>query len=622
MNYSKYLFILIAIVGTQLFAQHAKPSNFFEIDVRNNAKVPYTNKPIGDDNFQFVIVSDRTGGHRMGVFENAMHKTNLMQPEFVLSVGDLIEGYTEDKDEIERQWKELDSMVNGLESRFFYVVGNHDFSNQTMADIWKNRLGPDYYSFKYKNTLFLCLNSEDGILGPGLASLGEEQFNYFKKVLEDNKDVKWTFVLMHQPMWTYENTGKWEEMANLLKERKHTVFAGHVHQYTHFKRNNSDYIILGTTGGISGLKGKAFGEEDHITWVTVGNGEPVITNLMLDDIEDKEFVTEASAKLFKGFTQNPAVFFEPQYITKRDNVSEMKLILRNTQPYSLSVELEAKAHNALIPEKTKINVTIPSKTTKEILIPIKEIKKIDLDNLENPLIFDAKCSFANEDASYQNWRQQVKFFPNIKYNLESSKEKIVVDGNLNEWDTFPYVVKDTINNSNISFQFNAKYNEEGVFLGVKVKNHFPDNKGETSFSAMQGITLLADVNPKEESAFNTNDIAALLKGQYLILMLAPDEESGEMLSKEVFRKMLKSNRLYKDIALDYDARYIRTKDGYDAEFKIPTDIVKLLQGNNWNSARFNITLTYKAKDGSLKRLTWQPSWDQLIPGTGMFFKEL
>ena len=45
------------------------------------------------DHFQFAIVSDRAGGHRPGVFMDAVNKLNLLQPEFVMSVGDLIEGY-------------------------------------------------------------------------------------------------------------------------------------------------------------------------------------------------------------------------------------------------------------------------------------------------------------------------------------------------------------------------------------------------------------------------------------------------------------------------------------------------------------------------------------------------
>ena len=53
--------------------------------------LPFLNNPM---DFQFAIVSDRTGGHRTGVFSRAMHQVNLLQPEFVMSVGDLIEGGT------------------------------------------------------------------------------------------------------------------------------------------------------------------------------------------------------------------------------------------------------------------------------------------------------------------------------------------------------------------------------------------------------------------------------------------------------------------------------------------------------------------------------------------------
>ncbi|CAM9935486.1 unnamed protein product, partial [Chrysoparadoxa australica] len=91
----------------------------------------WNNDPV---NFQFVIVTDRTGGMRPGVFEEGAEKVNLLQPEFVMSVGDLIQGYTEDEQEIHRQWEEFDAYVDNLDMPFFYVVGNHDITNQVMED--------------------------------------------------------------------------------------------------------------------------------------------------------------------------------------------------------------------------------------------------------------------------------------------------------------------------------------------------------------------------------------------------------------------------------------------------------------------------------------------------------
>ena len=77
---------------------------------------PWTSLAIDDDtdDFDFVIVTDRTGGHREHVFRDAMPKLNLLRPAFVMSVGDLIEGYTEDRDELKAQWDEFEGFIDQL----------------------------------------------------------------------------------------------------------------------------------------------------------------------------------------------------------------------------------------------------------------------------------------------------------------------------------------------------------------------------------------------------------------------------------------------------------------------------------------------------------------------------
>jgi hypothetical protein len=84
---------------------------------------PWTKLTLNNDpkNFQFAIVSDRTGGHRPGVFEDAVRKLNLLQPEFVMSVGDLIEGYSHEPAEVDQMWDEFQSFVADLKMPFFYV---------------------------------------------------------------------------------------------------------------------------------------------------------------------------------------------------------------------------------------------------------------------------------------------------------------------------------------------------------------------------------------------------------------------------------------------------------------------------------------------------------------------
>jgi hypothetical protein len=62
--------------------------------VTRESKNPWTSLTpnVAADPCQFAIVSDRTGGHRQGVFSKAVQQVNLLQPAFVMSVGDLIEG--------------------------------------------------------------------------------------------------------------------------------------------------------------------------------------------------------------------------------------------------------------------------------------------------------------------------------------------------------------------------------------------------------------------------------------------------------------------------------------------------------------------------------------------------
>ncbi|MDA9669647.1 metallophosphoesterase [Flavobacteriaceae bacterium] len=62
-----------------------------------------------------------------------------MQPAFVVSVGDLINGYTEDLNKIVNEWNEFNSFVKKFEMPFFYIAGNHDYTNEAMENEWFKR---------------------------------------------------------------------------------------------------------------------------------------------------------------------------------------------------------------------------------------------------------------------------------------------------------------------------------------------------------------------------------------------------------------------------------------------------------------------------------------------------
>jgi len=251
-------------------------------------KNPWTSLKLNNDpnQFTFAVVSDRTGGHREKVFSRAVQQVNWLQPQFVLSVGDLIEGYTVKEETIDGEWNEFDGYVKRFEMPFFYVPGNHDLTNKTMVTKWGERYGKRYYHFTYRGALFLCLCSENP-QSDGMGTIDKEQQEWLAKTVEANKDVKWTFVFLHKPLWTAKDLDKngWAPVEKALAGRKHNVFVGHVHRYQVFERNGTQYYQLATTGGGSRMRGPQYGEFDQVMLITMKpNGPPVLVNVDLTGV--------------------------------------------------------------------------------------------------------------------------------------------------------------------------------------------------------------------------------------------------------------------------------------------------------------------------------------------------
>jgi predicted MPP superfamily phosphohydrolase len=307
--------ILLFTVGCQT------PENNFQNDI-SEGPTPWsvTDFNNNEDQFTFAIISDLNGGEREGIFSVAVEQTNLFNPAFVLSVGDLIDGGTEDKAQLQKEWESFDDRASKLNAPFFHLGGNHDLTNVVMRDFWNDRYGPTYYHFRYKNILFLMMDSENyetkrmqeiylarakalAILDGdhpedyqkseyfamderNTGEISDAQNAYFEKVIDANPYVEWTFVLMHKPVWLRKTGRNLSRIETALANRKHTIINGHRHSYAHEVRNNSDYIMLGTTGGSQNAANA--GAYDHITLVTMKKGqEPSWVNLKMAGILDK-----------------------------------------------------------------------------------------------------------------------------------------------------------------------------------------------------------------------------------------------------------------------------------------------------------------------------------------------
>lgn len=335
------------------------------------------------DNFQFAIVSDRTGGHRSGVFGKAVEKLNLLKPEFVMSVGDLIEGYTKDTSLLKEQWAEFDSLLNPLEMRFFYLPGNHDISNEVMRADWLKRYGRAYYHFVYKDVLFLSLDSNDG---DDDATLSQEQIEYFKKAIEENPEVRWTMVFMHHPIWLYREFNGFTEIEDALANRPYTVLAGHYHRYMQALRKDRNYYVLASTGGGSRLRGPKFGEFDHVTWVTMSDDGPTMINLKLDGLLNHDVANETSRVQAQALI-GASNFQSLMTANESKEAGEVYFGISNTSEDTIYFSGRVYHHHHLELSQSEWNLTVAPNSTAPLMaewelsgdLPWERIDPIELD---------------------------------------------------------------------------------------------------------------------------------------------------------------------------------------------------------------------------------------------------
>lgn len=368
MKHSIFLFVVGLLLVVESQAQSAVDSVFTH-DVQGQA-VPWThtdfkNKP---ENFSFAIMADRTNGHRVGVFRSAIEKINSLQPEFVLSVGDLIEGYTTDTVELRRQWDEFDGLLKPLQMPFFRVPGNHDVSNEVQKALWAKQFGRDYYHFIYKDVLFLVLNSSDGDGIP----FSEQQLAYAEKTIRNNADVRWTFVLMHHPVWNKREENGFRRVEKALADRKYTVIAGHTHRYLASVHNDRNYYVLATTGGSTRMRGAEFGETDHISWVTMTDEGPSLVNLELDGILKDDFSNEQTRDLAGVLTEDAA--FKPLVLLPAAGEAgegKVYLNLRNNAELPLQVETRFFQHPSLHVAGAKAKVTLPQRAQQQLAMKLQ-----------------------------------------------------------------------------------------------------------------------------------------------------------------------------------------------------------------------------------------------------------
>ena len=568
-------------------------------------------------NFQFAIISDINGGERAGVIDSAIEKLNLLQPEFVMCVGDLIPGYTNNEKQCLSEYDVIDAKLKNLQMPFHYVPGNHDITNETQLRLYKERYGSTDSSFVYKDVLFLVLSS----IGDGIS---DEQVDHVQKALADNPKVRWTNIFFHDPLWNKETApwlkGNWLKVEDMLKGRPYTVFTGHIHQYTKYIRNGQAYYTLATTGGISKLRGSAFGEFDHIMWITMSDKGPVIANLMLDGIQNDNIRDEATADTVKRLFNGNIISYSPIYIHNGKLInSDVIMLFTNNLDNPLRINGKFSKLPGLSVMPTKIDLTIPPNSSKIAKIKIEKTGKIKRQDASFIFTYETPVKLPNgQIVNLGKIKQKISVINQL--DCKKAAMPVTIDGELNEWNKLPFnldkpgeVQGEPVNTwtgvKDAGASFDVSYDDNYLYIGIKVTDDKLILKQNQPPWVQDGVEVRLDGRPDPKRSLCCGEVETK---DFLLIPLSP----GDAADKTIF--------IYKDIVPEgLNAVCIKTPEGYNAEIAVPISYLNDQQNGNWNSFRLNVAIDDRDIENDWSFISWRPDWRQPAnyPGSGTFVRK-
>lgn len=242
-----------------------------------------------DDEFHFIVLGDSQFDDPP-TFNRMIDDVRLLYPAFVIQVGDLIEGYTNDLETVATEWERFGRQIAPLAPiPFLPVPGNHDLynaerrSDPALEALYRQTWGDTYYTFAYRNAGFFVLNSDS----PGNERrIDAVQWQWLERELEKSR-AEHLFVFMHRPPSSLENAAALHELLRRFPVRY--VFYGHLHHY-HFEERDGIRYVMVNAAADGALTHDETGSFDHFVQVSVRDHVTSFGVVRADAVEPPDLV--------------------------------------------------------------------------------------------------------------------------------------------------------------------------------------------------------------------------------------------------------------------------------------------------------------------------------------------
>lgn len=194
---------------------------------------------------RFAILGDRTGETQGTIYADVWNSLKTEKPDFVVSVGDTIQGLNNES--AESEWAFVEQLVTPVWwTKLYLAPGNHDiWSDASQALFEKHAQRPRHYGFDQGPVHVTVLDNSRA------DQLSADELEFLEKDLAQTRQpIK--FIVSHRPSWLLSVMLRNPNFPLHKLAKRYGVsyvIAGHVHQMMHAELDGVQYISMPSAGG-------------------------------------------------------------------------------------------------------------------------------------------------------------------------------------------------------------------------------------------------------------------------------------------------------------------------------------------------------------------------------------